>query len=62
MTADDTPAIKFIATFPHINSAISIHGECGMRITLDVADSELVNALMAIRMRDKQMQVTIEEY
>ena len=49
----------FLASFPDIQSAIKI-GTSGMRIQLDVPESELGNALDILAWRDALLRVTIE--
>lgn len=51
--------IAFIASFPPIQSAIKI-GQDGMRIQLDVPESEMPNALPLLMMRGKALRVTVE--
>jgi hypothetical protein len=52
-------AITFLASFPPIQSAIKI-GDAGMRIQLDVPESEMPAAVKLIAMRDAVLRVTIE--
>jgi hypothetical protein len=51
--------ITFIASFPAIQSAIAV-GDDGMRIQLQIPESEMERALWLITMRDKPLRVTIE--
>ena len=57
MTTNDKP-IVFKASFAPMQSAIKV-GDDGMRITLDIPESELSQALLLIALRGKVMQVTI---
>ena len=58
-----TQQISFVATLPATESAIKVHGQSGMRITLDVPESEVRkgHVLRILTMREKQMTVTVEE-
>ena len=51
--------IKFLASLPDIQAAIKLGG-VGMRIQLDVPESELPNAIKILNLRNKVFQVTIE--
>lgn len=51
--------ITFIASLPPIGSAISVHGEGGMRIKLDIPESELAGALRLLTLRGHSFQVTM---
>jgi hypothetical protein len=51
-------AATFKASFPAIQSAIKL-GDDGMRITLDIPESEMANALALIAMRNQVLSVTI---
>lgn len=56
----DTPqVIKFKASFPSIQSAIRV-GQDGMRIQLDIPETELVNAIELLACRGVVLNVTIE--
>jgi len=50
---------SFYAIFPSIQSAIRIDGDGGMRIQLDIPESEIGNALDLLSMRQKVLKVTI---
>jgi hypothetical protein len=52
--------ITFLAHFPAIQSAIRV-GDDGMRIQLQITESEMANALWLIQLRDKRLKVSIEE-
>ena len=52
-------SVTFLASFPQIQSAIKI-GVDGMRIQLDVPETELVNAIELLGWRDRLLKVTIE--
>jgi hypothetical protein len=51
--------ITFLAHFPAIQSAIQA-GDDGMRIQLQIPESEMAQALYLMMMRDKVLRVTIE--
>lgn len=51
--------ITFLASFPAIQSAIRV-GDDGMRIQLQIPESEMNNALWLIAMREKRLKVTVE--
>jgi len=56
--ADD--AITFNASFPAIQSAIKVTGDGGgMRIQLDIPESDLLNALHLLALRETVFTVTI---
>jgi hypothetical protein len=50
---------EFIASFPDIQSAIKVGGD-GMRIQLDVPESEMGNALGIMAWRRKALKITVE--
>jgi hypothetical protein len=50
----------FLAAFPTIQSAIKIYGDRqGMRIQLDIPESEMAEALKLLMWREQVLQVTI---
>lgn len=49
----------FLASFPAIQSAIKI-GQDGMRVQLDIPESEIANAVELLGMRDCVLKVTVE--
>ena len=51
--------ITFRAAFPAIQSAIKV-GDAGMRIQLDVPESEMAQAVRLITLRDVVLRVTVE--
>ena len=51
--------ISFLATFPAIQSAIKV-GDDGMRIQLQIPESELPAAVGLIALRDKRLLITVE--
>lgn len=54
-------ACTFLASFPPIMSAIKIYGNGdGMRIQLDIPESELAQAVELLTMRQCVLKVTIE--
>jgi len=53
--------IQFLATFPSIMSAIKITGDGnGMRIQLDIPETEIGAAARLLLMREKVLKVTVE--
>uniref|UniRef100_A0A6M3KD63 Uncharacterized protein n=1 Tax=viral metagenome TaxID=1070528 RepID=A0A6M3KD63_9ZZZZ len=51
----------FFASFPPIQTAIKVHGSGdGMRIQLDIPESEMTEALKLFRWREAILKVTIE--
>ena len=60
---DTTPdTVTFLATFPPTATAIQMHGDGGMRITMDIPETEVGKALPVMKWRGAQMEVTIEEH
>jgi len=53
-------AITFEAVIPSNMSALRIHGESGMRITLDVDETNLPEALKLVLWRERVLRVTVE--
>lgn len=51
--------VEFLASFPAIQSAIKV-GQDGMRIQLDIPESEMGNAVRLLMMRDQVLKVTVE--
>jgi len=52
---------EFLATFPAIQSAIKIYGDLqGMRVQLDIPESEMAEALKILAWRECVLKVTIE--
>lgn len=51
--------ITFKASFAPLESAIKISSEGGMRITLDIPESDLANALYLLELRDKVFTVNV---
>lgn len=52
--------VEFKCIIPDTESAIKIHGSNGMRITLDIPESELAAALYLIELRGAVLKVNIE--
>ena len=52
-------AVSFLASFPPIQSAIKV-GQDGMRIQLDIPESEMANAVELLGLRDCVLSVEIE--
>jgi len=55
----DQTSVTFLASFPPIQSAIKI-GVDGMRIQLDIPESELAAAVRLLALRDQVIKVTVE--
>jgi len=54
-------AIRFLAAFPPIQSAIKVTGDGGgMRIQLDIPESEMAQAAYLLTMRETVLEVTIK--
>lgn len=51
--------ITFLASFPPIQSAIKV-GQDGMRIQLDIPETEMANAVELLAMRNVVLKVTVE--
>lgn len=59
---EDEP-IRFLATFPPIQSAIKVDGNGdGMRIQLDIPESEMGQAVMLLAMRETILEITVKSY
>ena len=56
----DKEGATFLARFPPIQSAIKISGDGGMRVQLDIPESELVNALPLLAWRECVLIVTVK--
>ena len=55
-------AIQFLASFPGIMSAIKVTGDgSGMRIQLDIPESEMGEAVGLLLLRECVLKVTIEK-
>lgn len=57
--AKTNESVTFLASMPDVLSQMKI-GTDGMRIQLDVPESELANALPLVKWRDRVLKVTIE--
>ena len=53
--------ITFEATIPGTQTAIQIHGSGGMRIVLDIPDSQVPEAIQIMTMTKYNLRVTIEK-
>ena len=52
---------EFLASFPPIQSAIKVYGDKqGMRIQLDIPESEMAEAVSILQWRERVLRVTIE--
>lgn len=58
MTDKDTQEVRFLASFPPIQSAIKI-GADGMRLQFDVPESEMANAISLLAWRDRVLEITV---
>jgi len=57
----DSDGIVFLATISPLQSAIQINGSAsGMRVKLDIPESEMGNALGLLAWRDKVLRVRVE--
>jgi len=60
MSETDNKAV-FLAAFPSIQSAIKVTGDkCGMRVQLDIPETELAEGIKLLMWRQQVLQVTIE--
>ena len=57
---DDTEVVKFLANFPGNQSDIRV-GKDGMRITLDISEVQMPNALPLLKWRECVMEVEVRE-
>ena len=55
----DKQEAKFSASLPSIVTAIRIHGDSGVRIQLDIPDSEMAEVLKLVLWRDGLLEVTV---
>ena len=56
-----TDSATFLAYLPSIQSAIKVHGnDDGMRVQLDIPESEMGGALALLAWRGKVLRVTVE--
>jgi hypothetical protein len=53
--------VTFVATIPPTESAIRIHGEMGARLTLDIAESDILDFLRVLPLRGRTLTVTLAE-
>ena len=54
-------AASFLAAFPAIQSAIKVYGDRqGMRVQLDIPESEMGEALKLLMWREQVLRVTVE--
>jgi hypothetical protein len=54
-------SITFLAAFPVIQSAIKVRGDaCGMRIQLDIPESEMAEAIKLLAWRQTVLRITVE--
>ena len=52
---------SFLAAFPAIQSAIKVYGDKqGMRIQLDIPESEMGEALKVLMWRERVLRITVE--
>lgn len=50
----------FEAVFPSTQSAIRVHGDAGMRIELDIDESNVPRALDVMLWRNRRLKITVE--
>lgn len=55
-------SVTFLASFPAIQSAIKVDGSGGMRIQLDIPESEMGRAIKLMLYRQIVIQVTVKPY
>ena len=55
-------SVDFLASFPPTATAIQMHGDGGMRITLDISETDVPKALPVMQWRGTVMEVTIREH
>jgi len=55
-----TDTVTFRASFPPILSAIRMAGDGGMRIMLDIPESDMAEAIQLLAWRQKVLVVTVE--
>ena len=61
MAKETKQGATFLASFPTIQSAIKIYGDLqGMRIQLDIPESEMAEAVNILAWREQILRVTIE--
>ena len=60
MTKDKSDKVSFLATFPAISSAIKVDGAGGMRIQLDIPESEMSEAVKLLLYRQSVLNITVE--
>lgn len=61
MAAPDGNSTRFLASFPPIQSAIKVYGDKqGMRVQLDIPESEMAAAMALFLWRDRVLCVTVE--
>jgi hypothetical protein len=54
-------AASFLAAFPCIQSAIKVYGDKqGMRVQLDIPESEMAEALKMLMWRERVLRITVE--
>ena len=54
-----TDEVRFRAVFPSTQSAVRFHGAGGMRIQLDIPESEMSRAVDLVAWRQRVLVVTI---
>ena len=58
---DASEAITFLASFPPIQAAVKVAGNGdGMRIQLDIPETEMASAVHLLTMRECVLRVTVE--
>lgn len=52
--------IEFMASFPDLQSAITISGDGATRVKLDIPESEIANAVKLVLLKGQAFRVKIE--
>ena len=53
-------AASFLATFPPVLSAIRMAGDGGMRLMIDIPESDMAEAVKMLAWRQQVLRVTVE--
>lgn len=60
MKAESKNAVSFEATIPMLQSAISIAGDGGARVKIDIPENEMDAVMKLTAMRGEVLRVTVE--
>ena len=52
-------SVSFLATIPLVQAAITVAGDGGMRVRLEIADDQMDKAVGLLSMRGEVLRVTI---